>query len=522
MKRITHLIPLLALMLSINYSYANTINVTNNSTSADTQGSFLYSIANTSSGDTILFNMDGDTIKIAAQCNFPVNKTIVVDGLNIKTGNRVVFKPTDEYVGRGFEISTLNQAGVITFADVTFHRCVFTGFRLSAIRNNGVLTLESCLFKDNGVTKSNGGAMFVNTPCIIRNCIFDGNKSIGESRGGGAIYAGKIGARIEIESSTFINNETDNQGGVMWIADGTVVKISNSTFVNNKATKAESKPEGGKGGVIAATIINDHTDPSRPAPAIYITNSTFTGNNAQNGAGAIHMIAGINMMNIWVANSIVAYNNNGTDYNDIAEENKTSTIGTIKPLNVIYGNANSEFTARATTETGCQKVDYTTGTVLFRETETIAGTTLKRPVIETVNNLPVALLAANSIAIAKGTNAIPESWGNTETMPIPTADQLGNARPNTPSVGAVEFIEPNSVWKPTEKRPQVWMEDHTLYVKGLDSPVKVEVYNPNGQLFTSFIQHNDGSLPLKGFSNQLMIIRLTNSQLSETYKTFSK
>ena len=519
MKKTILFIFCLMISLSISKINAETITVSSSSTSVDTVGSLLHAIANAASGDIIEFNLDEDSISIAAQCNFPVAKTITVDGLNKKNGNRIIFKPTDAYAGRGFEIATLNQAGVVTFADVIFRNCIFTGFKLSSIRNNGSLVLENCLFKDNGKGKTNGGAMFVNTPCIIRNCVFDGNKSIGESRGGGAIYAAKIGARVEIESSTFINNETDNQGGVMWIADGTVVKISNSTFVGNKAAKATDKAEAGKGGVIVATIINDHTDLSRPAPQIYIVNSTFAGNEAENGAGAIQMIAGINKMNIWMVNSIVAYNYSGTGYNDIAEENKTETIGAIKPLNIIYGSANTEFVTRATTEKGCQKIDYATDVVLFSEMETITGTSLKRPVIQSVDNVQVALLAANSIAINKGTNSIPGDFENTEAIVIPTKDQLGITRPEVPAIGAIEFAPVNSVSETTNDKPQLWICNKTLFIKGLNSPSRIDTYNLNGQLLRSFIQNNDGSVQMHDVhSNQFIIIRLTNSRLSETYK----
>jgi len=106
---------------------------------------------------------------------------------------------------------------------------------------------------------------------IIRNTVFDGNRSVG--KGGGLALFGYDQDFVTIEGSTFINNEvfqdhegTANGGGLRVAG---FVTIKNTTVANNR-----SHQEGGGLWYLGEVPVS-------------ITNSTFSGNQAkdENGAG---------------------------------------------------------------------------------------------------------------------------------------------------------------------------------------------------------------------------------------------
>lgn len=460
---------------------AKVIKVTSASTAQTDEGSFLYCLKQANDGDEIQFDLARDTIRIAEQCTFSSEKKLLINGKNAETNKNIVFAPANDYTKRGFEIPTEYPGGIMKMADITFRNCTFTKFRMTAVRNNGKLTLEDCLFVQNGIEGiTNGSALFINTPCTIRNCVFDGNQSIGESRGGAAIYAAKAGSRLDISNSSFINNYTDNQGAAMWLADSTVVKLTNCTFANNRAIKAENGekyPNAGKGGAIINTITKV-TAPAKCAALIYAVNCTFTGNEANNGAGAIHLypLEGTEKASIWLINTLLLHNYNKDEYADLQEETDLEEVRFYN-LNSIWGKGGR---CDGRDEKDCLIYDYTTQSPVFNQLENIE--THSRPCISS-DYLPVIPLAKNSIALQKGISIIPDNFIFTEDkLEIPSADQLGHSRSASPSIGSVEYFSVTGVGNTNSDNIIIYQQGKKLIISCPENQFSLRLYSISGQL----------------------------------------
>ena len=498
---------------------AKVIKVTSASTDETNKGSFLYCLKHANDGDEILFDLSEDTIRIANQCTFSAEKQLVINGKNVKTNKNIVFAPTNDYAKRGFEIPTEYPGGVMTAADITFRNCTFAKFKMTAIRNNGKLTLEECLFVQNGVGGiTNGSALFVNTPCVIRNCVFDSNESIGESRGGAAIYAAKVGSRLDITNSSFINNYTSNQGAAMWLADSTVVKLTNCTFANNRAIKAENEEkyqDAGKGGAIISTITKVST-PAKYAPLIYAVNCTFTGNEANNGAGAIHLypLKGTEKASVWLINTLLLYNYNKNEHSDIVEETDIND-DRFYALNSIWGKGGRCDDRK---EEGCLIYDYTTQLPVFQQMESTE--TNDRPHISN-NHLPVVSLAEGSIVIGKAATTIPGNFIFTEDkLEIPSMDQLGHLRSTHPAIGAVEYSSATGVTKTFFNDIIMYQKDRKLMVSCPEGNFNLRIYTLSGQLCmnTNYSGTTTVCINLESYPKGLYTCELTQQANRKTTK----
>jgi len=129
---------------------------------------------------------------------------------------------------------------------------------------------------------------------VLRNLTVANGRS---SENGGGAYVERL-STLTIENSTFTGNVGHNGGGVAtngWGAQdtGVVVTITDSMFTNNSATAA-AIPGGGNGG--GGLYLSGGS-------ALTVTDSTFTGNQSQNG-GAIHLLHS----NLFATN--VTFNNN--------------------------------------------------------------------------------------------------------------------------------------------------------------------------------------------------------------------
>lgn len=496
--------------LFVSNMEAKVIKVTSASMAETDEGSFLYCLKQANDGDEILFDLPEDTIRIADQCTFSSEKRLVINGENAKTGKNIVFAPAKDYTKRGFEIPTEYPGGVMTAADITFKNCTFAKFKMTAVRNNGKLTLEDCLFTQNGVGGvTNGAALFVNTPCVIRNCVFDGNESIGESRGGAAIYAAKVGSRLDIANSSFINNHTDNQGAAMWLADSTVVKLNNCTFANNRAIKAgneEKYPNAGKGGAIISTITKVST-PAKDAALIYAVNCTFTGNEANNGAGAIHLypLEGTEKASAWLINTLLLYNYNGNEYADLQEETELNDVR-FYALNSIWGKGGR---CDSRDEKDCLIYDYATQSPVFYQMENTGINS--RPYILN-DRLPVVPLAESSIAIGKATLTIPDDFIFTEdALEITSTDQLGHSRSAYPAIGAVEYFSATGISKTVSKHITVYQEDEKLIISCPRNNFSIRIYTISGHLcqHANYIDAAKTSVELNSYESGLYICEIT-------------
>jgi predicted outer membrane repeat protein len=155
-----------------------------------------------------------------------------------------------------------------------------------AIALRGINSVEIVGSQFDNNTAMNGGAIFSMGGLTIRNTIFSNNHSKHKvpdpCGGGGAIFIdGTNSGKINIDSSTFTGNTTNNNGGAIFAHFYTQdqVSINNTIFSGNQAVfyDRSSNPFSGSGGAIWL----DSLDMVNTIP---FTNSTIE-NNSANGAG---------------------------------------------------------------------------------------------------------------------------------------------------------------------------------------------------------------------------------------------
>ncbi len=258
--------------------------------------------------------------------------------------------------------------------DVIIQDLTITGYRDSStgtssidngggIDNSGELTLNNVTIT-NGYAQYGGGILNETTgTLIITNSTICDNEAY--YCGGGIYNYGNL----TITRSTISGNDTGSDsdygmGGGIYNNAGTLT-ITNSTISGNSATTSSSFAQGGG-------IYNYQGN-------MTVTNSTISGNTATSSGGGIYLSSGT----CYLLNSIIAYNYNDSDYDDIYG---TVTAGyynicgdTISGgTNVTYDYTDSTFSLFASYTDGIPDLADNGGT-----TETVA-------------------LAANSNAIGSG------------------------------------------------------------------------------------------------------------------------
>ena len=164
-----------------------------------------------------------------------------------------------------------------------------------AIFANGAVSITNgTLFSGNSATVY-GGAIYVAGTISVLDSTFSSNSvnsTVGTWGNGGAIYGA---GTITVLDSTFSSNSANNTvsgfgyGGAIF---GAVATVTNSTFSGNSATS-------GGGAIYAAGAF-------RVSPSV--TNATFSGNSATSGGGAIGATVGVT-----VRNSIFAQGSTGSN-----------------------------------------------------------------------------------------------------------------------------------------------------------------------------------------------------------------
>jgi hypothetical protein len=181
---------------------------------------------------------------------------------------------------------------------------------------------------------------------VLRNLTVRNGRS---SSNGGAIYVERLSS-LTIENSTFTDNEGHNGGAVAtngWGANdpGVAVTVTGSTFSNNTAT-ATAIPGGGNGG--GGFYLSGGS-------ALTVSNSTFSGNQSQNG-GAIHLLHSNLLATNVTFNSNVANNSvGGGGGGAIYMDGTKSMTGEVR----IIG---SQFNGNTTNQLGGAMFTYPEGT----------------------------------------------------------------------------------------------------------------------------------------------------------------
>lgn len=104
-------------------------------------------------------------------------------------------------------------------------------------------------------------------------------------------------------------------------------------------------------------------------------------------------------------------------------------------------------------------------------------------------DMKVAMIAENSIASGAGIAVV-------DGVEIPTVDQLGNARPATPSVGAVEYSSLSGITGNVKDVVRIWNSGNIVYATGLDKAATAKVYSMTGGLVYEGIIANHSALEL--------------------------
>ena len=105
------------------------------------------------------------------------------------------------------------------------------------------------------------------------------------------------------------------------------------------------------------------------------------------------------------------------------------------------------------------------------------------------SDMKVAMIAENSIALGAGIAVV-------DGVEIPTVDQLGNARPATPSVGAVEYSSLSGITGNVKDVVRIWNSGNIVYATGLNKAATAKVYSMTGGLVYEGIIANHSALEL--------------------------
>ena len=129
-----------------------------------------------------------------------------------------------------------------------------------SITGSAAYTIENCTFLNDWAYKS-GGAIYSDSdkPLTIKDCIF--NSNMADSEDGGAIWAND---KLHVENSKFVSNLADSCGGAIYSLSA---NINNCEFESNEA------PEGG------GAVYMYHS--------ITVSNSKFKKNSVERSGGAL-------------------------------------------------------------------------------------------------------------------------------------------------------------------------------------------------------------------------------------------
>ncbi|NLK47844.1 MAG: hypothetical protein GX296_03415, partial [Bacteroidales bacterium] len=281
-------------------------------------------------------------------------------------------------------------------------------------------------------------------------------------------------------------------------------EVYNSTFANNSVEGASNA----RGGAVylqasfsAATLINSK-----------FINCTFTGNYAiNNGGGLCASAYSGKRINIDLINCIIAYNKTGSN-SDIDVWNLNERVYFNTASNCIYGTAAGGAAGIVWTNS-IQPANINLADI-FDEIEDWTGS-FKRPVIANIQGLEVAKLSKYSIASGAGVATL-------SGFSIPTTDQIGNDRPSTPAIGALEVIADfptrDIQHSSDENSTRIFVKNKTISFQGLSGAQMLSVYSMTGSLLHQSPVNNHEYLSLDHLSDNLVIVCVEG----ERFKIFLK
>ena len=187
-----------------------------------------------------------------------------------------------------------SKGGAIQWiGDLEVDNCTFENNKGCAMKTSrGTVKISNSTFTGNEADNSGGAIQITeNKGCTIHKCTFSNNKTIGETRMGGAVYIDH--GETSITECSFTGNSAA-YGGAIAVADATGINISGNTgFSNNTAANW--------GGAIYVQGITNK-------PNLTLSASTICGNSAKNGGG----VSAYLYNNVTIAEDVALYNNTAT------------------------------------------------------------------------------------------------------------------------------------------------------------------------------------------------------------------
>ena len=261
MRTYTHLVLSIVLMLTFITSRATVINVP-----AD-HGTIQAAIDAAQSGDTILLANGTYTENISIR-----NKNLVIASAYINTletnhiSATILKSAATQYEAKAI----IDVSGVRTYTLKLVGITIQDGFNTQSVRISGYnTTIEHSVFENNG----GGGIYIIDGDARITKSTFTNNTSY--EGFGGAIYLqmSNEGRSIQIDSSTFTNNNAAGYGGAIY---STVYK-SELKIIGNTITGGTSN----RGGAIGLSL--------GAIPYVKVQRNVIYGNSANVEGGAIYI-----------------------------------------------------------------------------------------------------------------------------------------------------------------------------------------------------------------------------------------
>ncbi|MFY0675158.1 MAG: choice-of-anchor D domain-containing protein, partial [Bacteroidia bacterium] len=250
-------------------------------------------------------------------------------------------------------------------------------------------------------------------------------------------------SNLVIDNCIFENNETDENGGAIFMNSNAVLNLSNSAFRSNSASN------GGALFLMERATINNcefsENNTIDDGGAVFIENSdtsvfvncTFYENDADSNGGAISLLKGVvDLINCTVSDNTATYGSGGGIHNYILNSSKLTIKNTIIADNI---NANGKPDLAGTiTSNGYNLLGDIGSQIFTTSTGDLKGTSsdpidaeLNALATFTGSNLKSVSLGIGSPAINSGSN-----------VDAPSKDQVGQARVGDTDIGAFESQSP--------------------------------------------------------------------------------
>ncbi|MCB9419753.1 MAG: hypothetical protein H6667_08110 [Ardenticatenaceae bacterium] len=372
-------------------------------------------------GAAVAKAVDNDTIQIAAgtyaENNIEVFKILTITGAG--AGSTII---DGNHAGRVIRTTvnlTLSGVTIQNGATITPSSNIFN-VGGGAILNSGALIIQNSVLKNNSALGSGGAIFTLNNALVIENTEILSNTAEGL---GGGIYGYNANGAITLTNSLLAGNTAVgiygggiDTNGPLYLRDTTVRDNSAATFggglkIHNQAVLENVTLTGNQSESGAALFSQQG--------AITLTNSTVSGNTANNNYGGIY-VSGPST-SIYLQNSTIANNHRtntvGTGYNGLMIGNSASAA----IVNTIF--ANNDNRNCGGTSGNWTSLGYNLSSdfyCVFTQTRDQQGVTnpLLGPLADNGGATLTHALLPGSPAIDAGTNSA-----------CPAADQRGAARP---------------------------------------------------------------------------------------------